>query len=51
MILYATPPANSSQLAYYDDFLRVLIWHEYTHILNIDPIKQNLSVINVIQAK
>jgi Tol biopolymer transport system component len=36
IVLYATPPDNWFSTAYYDDWLRLLCYHEYTHFLNID---------------
>ena len=36
MVLQLTPPNNSSGLSRYDDWLRILIYHEYAHILNLD---------------
>ena len=36
MRLLMTPPEASSVLADYDDWLRLLITHEYTHILHLD---------------
>ncbi len=37
MILYVVPPRPDSSLANYDNWLRTLIVHEYTHLLTIDP--------------
>ncbi len=34
--LFVTPPDNWSGLSDYDDWLRLLIRHEYTHLLNLD---------------
>ena len=34
--LYVTPPDNWFSTAYYDDWLRLLCFHEYTHFLNMD---------------
>ena len=34
--LYAVPPPLSSSLGDYDDWLRLLIFHEYAHILQLD---------------
>ena len=34
--LYVTPPDNWMSTAYYDDWLRLLCFHEYTHFLNMD---------------
>ncbi|MBC7693042.1 MAG: PD40 domain-containing protein [Methylotenera sp.] len=36
MILYLTPPDNFFSTAYYEDWLRLLVFHEYTHFLNMD---------------
>ncbi|OGQ21311.1 MAG: hypothetical protein A3I05_07085 [Deltaproteobacteria bacterium RIFCSPLOWO2_02_FULL_44_10] len=35
--LNVVAPRSESSLSYYDDWLRVLITHEYTHILHLDP--------------
>lgn len=37
MVFIATPPDNWFSTAYYDDWLRLLAIHEYTHFLNMDP--------------
>jgi hypothetical protein len=34
--LYLTPPDDWYSTAYYDDWLRLLCFHEYTHFLNMD---------------
>jgi len=36
IILYTTPPDNFFSTAYYDDWLRLLVLHEYTHFVNMD---------------
>jgi len=36
MIIYAGPPDPESSLAHYDDWLRTLLTHEFTHIVQID---------------
>ncbi len=36
LVLYVTPPDNWSSLYHYDDWLRLLIFHEYTHLVNMD---------------
>lgn len=36
IILFATPPESWFSTAYTDDWLRLLILHEYTHLLNMD---------------
>lgn len=37
MIFWVTPPENWSKSGYYDDWLRSLVVHEYTHFLSLDP--------------
>ncbi len=39
MILMVTPPETWFSTYHYDDWLRLLVFHEYTHFLNIDPTK------------
>lgn len=36
IVLFVTPPDNWSSIAYYDNWLRELCIHEYTHFLNMD---------------
>ncbi len=36
VIIYATPPENHSSISHYDDWLKLVIYHEYAHILNMD---------------
>ena len=36
MVLWVTPPSFEYGMTYYDDWLRQLIIHEYTHFLNLD---------------
>ncbi len=36
MIIYTVPPSPDSSLAHYDDWLRMLLVHEFTHIVQID---------------
>ncbi len=38
MVLYVTPPRADSALANYDDWLKLLITHEYTHILHLEAV-------------
>jgi len=38
MLIFVTPPDPDSSLAHYDDWLRMLLIHEYTHIVQIDAI-------------
>ena len=37
VILYITPPEPWFSTSYYDDWLRLVVFHEYTHFLNMDP--------------
>lgn len=37
IVLMATPPEPWFNTAYSEDWIRLLVFHEYTHILNIDP--------------
>ena len=37
MVLMVTPPDPWFSTAYYDNWLRLLVIHEYTHFLNMDP--------------
>lgn len=36
MLIYVTPPQPDSALAHYDNWLRMLLIHEFTHICEID---------------
>ena len=44
--ILAQPPGPSSVLGYYDDWLRILVYHEYVHILHLDTSSGPTSVIN-----
>lgn len=43
--LYAYPPPQTSELAYYDDWIRQLVFHEYTHILHTDNSTSGLHCV------
>gem|GEM_PF-2461728 len=50
--LYAYPPNASSELGHYDDWMRLLIYHEYVHILHIDTSSSSIqAVLNAIFGK
>lgn len=50
--LYAYPPPQISELSAYDDWVRQLVFHEYTHILHTDHSASALyDVINAIMGK
>ncbi len=36
IVLIATPPDAWSELSYTDDWIKLLVFHEYTHMLNVD---------------
>ncbi len=36
MVIFVTPPSPDSSLGHYDDWLRMLLIHEFTHIVQID---------------
>ena len=45
------PPALSDELGLFDDWVRQLIYHEYTHILHMDTASGLHDVLNVIFGK
>ncbi|MBR4986662.1 MAG: hypothetical protein IKY83_13095 [Proteobacteria bacterium] len=49
--LYAYPPFNDEELGLYDDWMRTLIYHEYTHALHTDNSSGLHDVLNVIFGK
>lgn len=49
--LYAWPPEISEELGFYDDWMRQLIYHEYTHILHTDTSSGLHPVLNAIFGK
>lgn len=46
--LYAYPPFNDEELGLYDDWMRQLLYHEYTHTLHTDNSRGLHSVLNYI---
>lgn len=36
--IFGMPPESDSSLGFYDDWIRVLVYHEYVHILHLDTI-------------
>ncbi len=48
MVLWATPPDNWMSIAHYDDWFRMLCFHEYAHILNLDATEQFWSALRVL---
>ena len=48
---FGMPPESDSVLGYYDDWIRILVYHEYVHILHLDTIGGIPSAINAIFGK
>lgn len=48
MLLYLTPPDPFFSTDYYDDWLRILVYHEYTHFLNMDPTRGLFSLGRIL---
>lgn len=44
--VFGMPPEADSVLGFYDDWLRVLVYHEYVHILHLDTILGIPPVVN-----
>lgn len=51
MNIYGMPPESDSVLGFYDDWLRVLVYHEYVHILHLDTIGGASPYINFVIGK
>lgn len=49
--IQVVPPAVASTLGEYDDWLRVLITHEYAHIVTLDPSRGYWKVVRKIFGK
>jgi len=48
LYLYVTPPDNWLSLNNYDNWLRLVCFHEYTHILNMDPTLDWIEALRVV---
>ncbi len=48
IVLWVTPPENWDSNGYYDDWLRLLVVHEYTHFLNMDATSSFWSPLRFI---
>lgn len=48
MVLFLTPPESWFSTNYYDDWLWMLVVHEYAHILNMDPTDDWMEVLRYI---
>ena len=51
MNIFGMPPESDSVLGYYDDWIRILVYHEYVHILHLDTTSKLPSLINAFVGK
>jgi hypothetical protein len=51
IVLYAHPPAMGSALSSYDDWLRLLVIHEYAHIVHLDHAPGFPELVNGLLGK
>ena len=51
MLLYVAPPPPDSSLAHYEDWFRMLIIHEFTHIVQIDAVGGFMSILRLPMGK
>jgi hypothetical protein len=49
--LLVTPPANEPELQNYDDWLRLLISHELTHIFHLDRVKGPWAALQTVMGR
>ncbi|MDP6942958.1 MAG: BamA/TamA family outer membrane protein [Myxococcota bacterium] len=47
----AFPPTMDSDLAYYDDWVRMLVFHEYAHIVHLDNAEEVPEALNTLFGK
>lgn len=48
IVLYVTPPDDWESIAYYDNWLRELCFHEYTHFMNMDATRSGWQVLRYV---
>jgi Tol biopolymer transport system component len=46
--LYAIPPESTFSTSFTDDWIRLLIWHEVTHYINMDTTRSFYSLLRII---
>jgi Tol biopolymer transport system component len=51
VLLYAAPPLPDSTLGYYDDWLRILIYHEMQHIFHLDAARGWWKAFRIVFGK
>lgn len=49
--IYAMPPEPEGTLGHYDDWLRILVYHELTHILHLDSTSGIAALLNRVLGK
>lgn len=49
--IYTMPPPPEGVLGYYDDWLRILAYHEYVHILHLDTATGPVAALNRLVGK
>jgi hypothetical protein len=48
MVLIATPPDQWYSTAYTDNWIKLLAFHEYVHILNMDPTTDFMEILRIV---
>ncbi len=48
IVLIATPPDQALSTSYTENWIKLLVFHEYTHILNIDPTTEWMEWVRVV---
>ena len=51
MNIFGMPPEGDSTLGYYDDWIRILVFHEYVHVLHLDTFSGISRYINYVIGK
>lgn len=49
--IYPVPPMPDMSIGKYDDWLRMLVFHEYTHILTMDPVRGYSKAMRTVFGK
>ncbi len=49
--VYGMPPESDSVLGYYDDWIRILVYHEYVHIVHLDTTHGLPHLVNTVIGK
>ncbi|NDG85173.1 MAG: hypothetical protein EBX52_09085, partial [Proteobacteria bacterium] len=48
MVLIATPPETWFSTSYTEDWIKLLVFHEYVHFLNIDPTSEWMETLRLV---